>query len=131
MKYLSHYVEQKQTELFTRLGTFFAFSTKQFDEQKQDGIVYVSLGAGTITPKGSEKELMSCLETIHAEGIKADIAENGKEAIIQRELANHEAQITGNLDSTIDALDGYNIPLIDIKNGYSVFYKECVKNDWF
>jgi len=131
VKYLSHYVEQKQTDLFDRTGAFFAFSTKQFDEKKQPGVVYSSLGVGLIAPKANASELLAGLKTIHAEGVAADIEENGKPAIIQRELANHEAQITGDVSSTVDALEGYDITVEEVQAGYSTFFQTCVDNDWF
>ena len=131
MKYLSDYVQDKQTELFDTTGAFFAFSNKQFDEAKKDNVNYVSLGAGLIAPKDNAKELMKGLETIHTQGIAEDIKENGKEAIIQRELGNHEAQITGDISDTVDSLDGYGITEAEIKAGYSVFFQSCIDNDWF
>lgn len=131
MHYLSHYVEQKQTELFTATGAFFAFSNEQFAEQKQDNIEYASCGAGLIAPKDKALDLIKGLRNIHIEGIAADIAENGKAAIIQRELGNHEAQITGDISGTIDALEGYGITADEVQAGYSIFYKACIDNDWF
>ena len=131
MKYLSNYVEQKQTTLFEQTGAFFAFSQKQLNERKLDNVEYVSCGSGLISPKDNVKPLLKGLETIHAEGIAEDIAENGKAAIIQRELGNHEAQITGDISDTVDSLDGYGITNEEVKAGYSVFYQNCIDNDWF
>jgi hypothetical protein len=131
MKYLSHYTEQGQTELFNSLGAFFAFSQSQLDEAKKEGVTYVSMGSGLICPKDNAKELMLGLESNHAQGIAADIAENGIEAIIQRELGNHEAQITGDLDDTMRALEGYGVTEAQVKEGYKTFYDLCVENDCF
>lgn len=131
MKYLSNYIEQKQTDLFNKTGAFFAFSQKQLDEKKQDNINYVSCGSGLIAPKENVNQLINGLETIHAEGIAEDIKENGKPAIIQRELGNHEAQITGDISDTVDSLDGYGITTAEVRAGYSVFYQTCIDNDWF
>jgi len=36
MKYLNDYVEQAQTDLFKKCGSFFAFSGKQYNEAKKD-----------------------------------------------------------------------------------------------
>jgi hypothetical protein len=41
MKYLSDYVQDEQTKLFNRLGIFFAFDNKRFNEEKKDGVEYV------------------------------------------------------------------------------------------
>lgn len=43
MKYLSNYIEEKQTKLFNDLWIFFAFSDKQFEEQKKEWIEYISI----------------------------------------------------------------------------------------
>jgi len=44
MKYLSDYTEEAQTKLFVEKGVFFAFSKDQFNEQKKEGVDYVSAG---------------------------------------------------------------------------------------
>jgi hypothetical protein len=116
MKYLINYVEDKQTEAFTKYGAFFAFSNKQFDEQKKEGIKYVSIPGGLICPKENALALIRELNTIQDQGIKEDIEENGKEGIIKRELDNHEAYYTGDIEGTVDALTAYkNITLEDIQ----------------
>ena len=44
-------------KLFKDTGAFFAFSNEQVDEQKQEGVKYVSLGAGMICPKENASRL--------------------------------------------------------------------------
>lgn len=39
------------SEVLEKHGAFWAFSDKQFNEQKKDGVRYVSCGAGLIAPK--------------------------------------------------------------------------------
>jgi len=114
MKYLTNYIEEKQTELFNETGAFFAFSDKQFKEGEKKGVKYTSLGSGMICPKENIKKLLDGLDKIVTEGIAQDIAENGKEGIIKRELANHEYSYTGDASSTIDALGGYGFTDEDI-----------------
>lgn len=109
MKYLTHYTEQAQTELFNKTGSFFAFGQSQLDEAKTDGIEYVSMGGGLICPKTNAKELIQGLGSIQEQGIAADIKENGINAIIQRELGNYEAQITGCINDTFEALNDYPV----------------------
>jgi hypothetical protein len=132
MKYLSHYTENLQTELLNTKGAFFAFSNKQFDEQKKDGIDYVAMGSGLICPKPNTAELMQGIESINKTGIEADIAENGIKAIIRRELANHEAQITMDISDTVAKLSDYpGITRELIQVEYSEFYQHCIDNDYF
>lgn len=114
MKYLSDYIQEAQSKLFDDSGAFFAFSTDQFNEAKKDGVKYVHLGAGLIAPKENAKSLAVGLKEIAKRGIAQDIAENGKEAIIERELANHEAYYTGDTFTTIDALEDYGFTTDEI-----------------
>jgi|TARA_Y100000296_G_scaffold38168_1_gene44188 hypothetical protein len=132
MKYLSNYTENLQTELFGSAGAFFAFGEKQFNEQKQENTRYVSLGAGMICPKPNVDALIEGLESINANGIAADIAENGIKAIIHRELANHEAQITYDISDTVDKLADYpGITPEMIQAEFPAYYQHCVDNDYF
>ena len=72
MKYLSNYIEEAQTKAFDTNGAFFAFSTKQFNEAKTEGVKYTSLGLGMVCPSANVETLLSSLDTIHEEGIKQD-----------------------------------------------------------
>lgn len=118
MKYLSDYTQQAQSSLFDELGAFFAFSNKQFEEAKKKGVEYVSLGMGMIVPKNNAKNLVERLGQIHKEGIKQDIADNGKEAIIRRELFNHECFYTNDICDCVEKLEDYGYSYDDI---YQVF----------
>ncbi|EPZ5427361.1 DUF7659 family protein, partial [Vibrio parahaemolyticus] len=117
---------QPQTALFDELGAFFAFSNKQFDQAKKKGIEYVSLGMGMIVPKNNAKQLVERLEVIQKEGIKQDIAENGKEAIIRRELFNHECFYTGDICDCVEKLEEYGYSYDDI---YQVYSHICKTED--
>ncbi|GAB7225913.1 hypothetical protein VoSk93_51340 [Vibrio owensii] len=123
MKYLSDYTQQPQTALFDELGAFVAFSNEQFDAAKKKGIEYVSLGMGMIVPKNNAKKLIERLEEIQKEGIKQDIAENGKEAIIRRELFNHECFYTGDICDCVEKLEDYGYSYDEIYQVYSHIYK--------
>jgi hypothetical protein len=109
MKYLSNYTEAAQTELFNETGAFFAFSTKQFNEAKKEGVTYVDLGAGLIAPKEQSKKLMDGLAEIQQKGIELDLKENGKKNIILRELGNYECFYSYDIDPCCDALEQYGI----------------------
>lgn len=119
MKYLSHYVEAAQTKLFNETGTFFAFSKKQYEDQAKANVIYVSLGAGMFCPKENVEALTSGLETINAQGIAQDLAENGKDAIIVRELHNHEAFYVGSISDTVGALADYPITRDEVRAVYN------------
>ncbi len=105
MKHLSDYMNEMQTELFIKSGVFFAFGQKQFDEQKRDGVKYVSLGAGLICPEDRVKEVERGLNDILTYAVHKDVSENGADGIIEREYFNYETQITMNNADAMRALD--------------------------
>ena len=126
MKYLAEYMEARQTELFKNTGTFFAFSNSQFMESRKEGKKYVSLGAGMICEKEHVKTLVDGLDLIYKESIEQDIKENGMEAIIIRELYNHEAFYTWEIEDTVDKLKDYPTTEEEIA---IVFRQEAAKQD--
>ena len=109
MKYLSHYLEVEQTKLFADAGAFFAFSNEQLNANKVEGVVYVGLSSGMVCPSNNAKQLIKSLTNCYKKGIVSDMAENGKKAIIVRELHNHEAFYVGDIEDTADALIDYPI----------------------
>ena len=119
MKYLSDYMEAKQTELFNRTGTIFAFSQKQFEEGRKDNVKYVNLGQGMLTEKPFVKEVINELDKIYKDSIKQDIKENGKDKIILRELQNYEAFYVGNIEDTVHKLEDYPFTEDDISHIFS------------
>jgi hypothetical protein len=122
MKYLQDYQERAQTTLFNKTGAFFAFNNDQFNEQKQEGVKYISMGAGLICPKDNVKELIERLDSIHKGAIKRDIKENGIEEIIKRELYNHECFYTGDIEDCFNSLENYGITEKEIQEVYNSEY---------
>lgn len=106
MKYLSHYTEQAQSKAFEKAWAFFCFGQAQFDEKKVEGIKYVDLWAWLICPKENVITLVDELKQATQNGIKQDIAENGLNAIIRRELNNYECYYTCDPTEAINALVG-------------------------
>lgn len=114
MKYLSQYIEEKQTKCFARNNVFFAFSDEQFEEGKKEGVEYTSLGAGMMCDKTKVKTFLVEHARIVKDGIAQDVKENGINGIIKRELANHEADYTGDIVDTASALKDYPITEAEI-----------------
>lgn len=131
MKYLSDYQKNKQSAAFDKFGAFFAFSQEQLDDKKKDGIRYASLGCGLIAPVYEAANLSHALGAIYQDAIKQDLAENGIKAIIHRELANHECQITSDYSEIVSILACYGITEDQINNEWSEFFQKCIDNDWF
>lgn len=110
MKYLSEIVQDEQTAVLTKHGAFFAFGNEQFEEAKDPNIPfsgYYYLYSGMYAPKTNADALVADLADIHTRGIATDIELHGLTAIIQRELSNHEAYYTGEIEETVDALTSY------------------------
>lgn len=115
MKYLQDYMSERQTAAFEKAGAFFAFGQSQFDEKKVEGVTYVNLNMGMLCPKDTAKTLLEELDVIYRESIQQDIAENGLNKIIIRELNNHECYYTGDYQDCVDKLEDYPITAEDVR----------------
>lgn len=124
MKYLEEYTEVAKSKLFKDCNSFFAFNDGQFQEQKKEGIEYVSMGAGLICDKEKVQDLINGLDKIQQEGIAQDIKENGIEGIISRELYNHECFYTGDIEPALGVLKQYKIPSDKIAEVYQKILKQ-------
>lgn len=137
MKYLSDYMEEKQTALFRETGSFFAFGNKQFNEQKKEGVTYVNMGSGLICPIETAEQLSDGLDLIYIEAIRQDVSENGAKAVIEREYFNHETQITGDNSQVVAIMSDYEEQFPGQFTDEIIFSvcRECftkaVENDWF
>ena len=125
MKYLSNYTDTNISKALDKAQAFFAFSDKQVEEGKAkqgltDDIKLVSLRMGMICPQDTSKQLIKEINKAYKDGIAQDIKENGKDAIIKRELYNHEAFYTGEIDQTVDALEAYKFSAGDILDIYKL-----------
>jgi len=118
MKYLSDYMKDATTQLYAAKGAFFAFSAAQLEEKRVPGVEYSTLSTGLIVPVGNELAVWDGYETIYKNAIAMDIAENGKDAIIRRELFNHECFYDCEVARAIDALADYKFPREDIVAAY-------------
>lgn len=131
MKTLNDYADKAVSSALKKFGGFFAFSDKQFEEAKDPNLKrsdYCKDGSGLIAPKKNMKALVEAINKAYDDGIKIDLAENGKKAIIKRELYNHEAFYTYSTEDTAQALKAYGITPEEVSE---VFKEECdnaVKN---
>ncbi|AZS26288.1 hypothetical protein DYL72_15375 [Vibrio anguillarum] len=119
MKTLNSYAQEKQTALFNSMGAFFAFSNEQLNEKRKEGVEYVNLGNGLIAPKENAQALYDGLCNIHKESVAEDLKENGKKAIIRRELFNYECFLVGNITDCVEALQDYGITKEEIQEHYN------------
>lgn len=115
------------SKLWDENGAFFAFSNQQYAEKKKDGVIYVSLIGGLLCPKENVDAVLKGMKEITENARKKDIEENGIEQIIYRELANHEAWYTYEIEDTMDALEGY--PGVTEELVWKVFHANAHKYD--
>ena len=115
------------TPILEANGAFFAFSQTQFDEQKKEGVIYVSMGAGLICPKENADKLHEEVKRNSTKAIKAEIKKKGAKAIIRYEYFNHESQISMSTESAENALKRYieTAPNEFTKELISETFKEC------
>jgi hypothetical protein len=133
MKYLSDYMEQKQTKLFEENKVFFAFSNDQLDEglkkhNIEDRGLVCSLKGGMVAPKTNARNVVEGLLKIYEDAVKEDLKENGKDKVILRELENHECFYVGDITDCVDKLYDYpNITEKDILKVYNKNYSRVVE----
>lgn len=120
MKYLSHYMQDAQTKLYNETGAFFAFSEAQFNEAIKAGVTYCSVGWGLFCNAEHKQKLIDGLKVTAAEAIAQDLAENGKDNIIKRELHNYEAYYSMSITDTVKALECYGITHNEVLAVYKV-----------
>lgn len=118
MRTLNQITQQRYSALFCETGAFFSFSAEQFARQRKAGVQYVDVGAGLLCPKEQASYLLSEFPKIAEAGIQEDIAENGKPAIISRELFNYECFYTGDISDCVSALAGYGITEEEVWEAY-------------
>lgn len=105
--------QRRLSNLMTACGVFFAYSDKQFEDNKtplEDGDKYTRIPAGGFVPQSKGKALLEGMEEI-GKWFDETIEANGqREAHILYELENHEAFYTGSLSATLDELgEGYTM----------------------
>ncbi|MFY2508853.1 DUF7659 family protein [Vibrio pectenicida] len=109
MKSFQSYTQDKLRTVFKDMGAFFAFSNRQFNEARQEGVEYVALDAGLVVPKGNEQETLARLEQINKEAVSAFLKDHDKESIILDSLRNYECFYTGDISDCVDEMKGFNI----------------------
>ena len=124
MKYLMDYLDPLVSKLLKEHGAFFAFSNSSFEEQKDKKIPkeeYCNMKGypGLVVVRSSVSELAKKLEEALTTAAQKDLAENGRECIIRRELNNREALYTGSIVDTVAALHVYGITEEEVISMYN------------
>ena len=125
------------TPILEANGAFFAFSQSQFDEQKKEGVIYVSMGAGLICPKENADKLHEEVKRNSKKAIKAEIKKKGAKAIIRHEYFNHECQISMSTENAENALKRYieiapkEFTKVLISETFKECFNEAIEKDFF
>jgi hypothetical protein len=99
--------EKRSKEIMTNNRVFFAFSNRQFDENKtelMEGEKYVILMNGMYCPKSCALNFKTEFGNLigwYKEMIRIN---NLRQAVIRFELSNRESLYTGDIEDTLDAL---------------------------
>jgi hypothetical protein len=97
--------EKRNSELFKKVGLFFAFSNSQFEENKtplKEGEKYVSIGGGGYMPKGNIEIFENGLKEIK-NWYNGEINKNkAQDKEIIHELYNHECFYTGDVSDVVE-----------------------------
>lgn len=117
--------------IWKKNGAFFAFSELQFKEEVIKNTRYTRCSGGLFCPSVNVEKMYEELDAAVNQYHKEDLETSGKQKIIWRELANHEAQISMDITSTVAALAGYTITGDEVKAEWKAYLKHCVDNNWF
>ncbi|KAB7891417.1 DUF7659 family protein [Poseidonibacter ostreae] len=118
-------------EILGEHGAFFAFGQEQFDKAKIDGVKYVSLGSGLVSPKENAKELLKNIEENSKNKIELEMKTLGANKIIRNALFNYECQISCSYEDAMESLSAYPITEEEIAIEYRAFMNHCIDNDLF
>jgi len=102
-------LDEQITKIMHDKGAFFAFGDKQFNEQKVDGVQYISLHSGMIVPKDNAEDVVSEIKLASAAHTERVLAQYSPEELIDYELGNHECHISGDIDDAASALKPFGI----------------------
>lgn len=101
--------EDRMSALIKDTGVFFAFSNKQFEENKTpiaEGEKYASIGGGGYLPSKNKQAFRDGIDAIDA-WYDAAVTESGfEDEEIVYELHNHECFYTGDPDPVIEMFEG-------------------------
>ena len=120
--------EEANTALFNECGLFFAFSDKQFLENKTplaEGEKYVRVLGGGFVPKNSLNKLLDGLEANRKAYNKAVKAQNLRLKEIAFELGNHECFYTGDWSPVADMFPDVKPQVIE--RIYKIEFKKYIK----
>ena len=99
--------EKSLSACFERFGVFFAFSNKQLEEQKKEGVEYVWFGMGMVVPKHLARDFNAAMLKDSDDFTALVLRECDPIEVIVYELNNHEYGYTRDMTDTKSVLSAY------------------------
>jgi hypothetical protein len=112
--------EERIGKLSHECGLFWAFSNKQFDENKtplKGGEKYVSIGAGGYMPKGNINRWLQGMKDFD-KWKKSAVKTAKAEQVILYELNNYECFYTGEISDALEVLEPLGYTVEQVKTVY-------------
>lgn len=123
--------QKQQSKLFSKYFAFFAFSNSQYEAKNNPNFNYCDMGGGLVAPTIFAAKIMLKLDAIHT-AKRIEEQKQPKKHRIWYELGNHEAQITGSIEDTWQALKHFtDITKDDVRSEYYAFMQDCIDKDYF
>lgn len=129
MKSSTDYSQEGISKALKDNEAFYAYSQSQFDDKKVPGTKYVDMGNGLVCPKVNSANLRAAYKLAVKKGRADDIAVNGIENIIRRELGNHECFSSGDIDDVVDALKNYGVEAEQVREVYNKVNEETAQRE--
>ena len=105
----------KHSQLYDRMGVFFAFGTEQFERQRKEGVEYVAGPCNMVIPKDNAKEFVAEFKKLSKELTKEYRTHIPMDRMIAYQLSNYEAYYSGEID------EAYEMTVC--------YYPECTMED--
>lgn len=124
--------DDELTLIYQKYGAFFAFSDKQFEEQRNPKVEkYCTINYGLICPLGNEKDLSNEMDQLFSKKMDYTVEKLGAKRIIENSFFEHETAYTGDESDMMYELSIYinEYPDLFTNELIEATKKECYKWD--
>lgn len=117
------------TKLTNESGAFYAFSDRQYNALKQDGVTYTQLPDGLIINKDLAVSFHEARSNLFREATKKYLEVNSKESIILYELCNHECfYCRDGLETVFEIVKAYNFTEDEVREVWRSNYDKMTQD---
>jgi len=131
MSEIKNIFDTKMSNVYEKHGAFFAFSEKQFNESKIEGVKYCDAGYGLLCPVDNAKTLIEEINTIAIDRRDYTVKHLGAKRIISDAFFDYETGYTGDTSDMMNSLRVYikHYPELFTEELINTTIKECFKWD--